>query len=72
MKIPLVPVKPVADRLVVEPFVMVPEVMVVVARVEVPMTVRVPCEVKVEVAVMSPPVSVLIVPVIARRVVAKR
>jgi hypothetical protein len=66
-----------AERLVtvVEPTVsssIVALVIVVVARVEVPCTVSVPCEVSDEVAVIDPPVSVLIVPVIAVRAVEKR
>jgi hypothetical protein len=67
----------VAKRLVVVLLVItdvdaVSDVIVVVASVEVPTTVRVPCEVSDEVAVISPPVSVLIVPVIALRVLVKK
>ncbi len=45
---------------------------VVVARVEVPVTARVPFEVRDEVAVMLPPVRVLIVAVMALNIVEKR
>ena len=47
------------------------EVAVVVASVEVPTTVKVPCEVIEEVAVMFPAVKVLIVAVNAERIVEK-
>jgi hypothetical protein len=50
----------------------VPLVMVVVASVEVPLTVSVPCEVRDDVAVIEPPVSVLIVAVTAFNIEAKR
>jgi hypothetical protein len=50
----------------------VPLVMVVVASVEVPTTVSVPCEVRDDVAVIEPPVSVLIVAVTAFNIEAKR
>ena len=48
------------------------EVAVVVASVEVPTTVKVPCEVIEEVAVMLPAVKVLIVAVNAERIVEKK
>jgi hypothetical protein len=47
-------------------------VAVVVARVEVPETARVPCEIKEDVAVIVPPVKVLIVAVTAFRREVKR
>jgi hypothetical protein len=75
---PLVKVKPVPETAVVDalPSVVWPETVsveaVVVARVEVPVTVRVPFEVRDEVAVMDPPVRVLTVPVTALKTEAKR
>ena len=62
----------VAVRFVVDAFVIVPWVMVVVAKVEVAATVSVPFEKSEEVAIIDPPVRLLIVPVTALRAVVKK
>ena len=73
VKYPLVAVIPVPDAVlkVVCP-VTVRVDAVVVASVEVPVTARVPCEIRDVVAVIDPPVSVLIVPVRAFNTDVKR
>ena len=55
-----------------ERLVIVPRVIVVVAKVDVPDTARVPLDTNDEVAVIEPPVRVLMVPVIADKTEVKR